>query len=257
MNKALILYFSGTRNTKYIAQMFKKAFEARNIQVDIYDILNYDAADNKTKYDYLVAGSPIYVELYPEIFITNIKKKVPKNNKLKAIFFATQAAKSLTPNFNEVYNYYKNSDVEITCTDFFRMPNNFYNFLFSKTPVSEYQSLLDNAAKKAELITDGFLSGSRNIKKVSNARYYFTKVMYMLSYKFYIPSAASKVSINSERCVKCKVCEKNCPTKSLDISSSAPVSKTCIMCQKCMNNCPQNAFMYKSKEFDIYTPVEL
>jgi len=54
-----------------------------------------------------VAGSPIYIELYPKIFIENIKKKVDKNTKAKSIFFATQAEKSLTPSFNEVYNYFK------------------------------------------------------------------------------------------------------------------------------------------------------
>jgi NAD-dependent dihydropyrimidine dehydrogenase PreA subunit len=181
---------------------------------------------------------------------------VDKSNKIKAIFFATQAAKSLTPNFNEVYNYYKNTGVDITYTDFFQLPNNFYNFLFTKTPFSKYESLTSNAVEKIDTIVDKFLSGGRNIKKLSNARYYFTKIMYALSYKFYIPGVVNKVTLNNERCTKCNICEKNCPTNSLNINDKTPISKSCIMCQKCMNNCPQNAFMYKNKEFDIYKPIE-
>ncbi|KNY29402.1 EFR1 family ferrodoxin [Pseudobacteroides cellulosolvens] len=255
MSRALVLYFSGTNNTKYIAEMFKKCFENRNIQTDVYDILKYNE-DNNIKYDYLVAGSPIYIELYPKIFIDNIKGKIDKSTKIKSIFFATQAAKSLTPSFNEVCNYFKNTEVEITQTDFFRMPNNFYNFLFTKTPISQYETLRNNATEKVELIVDKFLSGDRNIMKVSNIRYYLTKITYILCSKFYIPAVARKVSINKEKCVKCRICEKNCPTNSLKIDNKPPISKGCTMCQKCMNNCPENAFIYKDREIDIYEPIE-
>ncbi len=255
MSRALVLYFSGTNNTKYIAEMFKKSFENRNIQADIYDILKYNE-DKNIKYDYLVAGSPIYIELYSKIFIDNVKKKVDKNTKIKSIFFATQAAKSLTPSFNEVCNYFKNTEVEITQTDFFQMPNNYYNFLFAKTPISQYETLKNTAIEKVDLMVDKFLSGDRNIKKVSDTRYYFTKIVYMLCSKFYIPAVGGKVSINKKRCIKCGICEKNCPTNSLNIGNKAPISKGCTMCQRCMSNCPVNAFMYKNKEIEIYEPIE-
>jgi len=254
MSRVLILYFSGTNNTKFVAEKFKKSFEVRNVQADIYDILKYNTNSN-IKYDYLVAGAPIYIELYPKIFIDNIKKKVDKNTEIKSIFFATQAEKTLTPCFNEVCNYFKNTNVEIVQTDFFPMPNNYYNFLFTQTPVSEYETLRNNAVEKADLMVDKLISGDRNVVKTSNRRYYFTKIIYILCSKFYIPAVAKKVSINKEKCVKCRICERNCPTNSLNIDNNVPISKGCIMCQKCMNNCLKNAFMYKNKEIDVYKQI--
>jgi ferredoxin len=127
--------------------------------------------------------------------------------------------------------------------------------MFTKTLISEYETLRKNAIEKVNLIVDKFISGGRNIVKVSNTRYYFTKIIYLLCSKFYIPEVAKKVSINKKKCVKCRICEKNCPTNSLNIDNNVPISKGCTMCQKCMNNCPKNAFIYKNKEIDVYTQI--
>ena len=76
-------------------------------------------------------------------------------------------------------------------------------------------------------------------------------------FKFKIPHEAKKtqkilnnlgqdkpIICNTKKCVKCRMCEKHCPTKTITLNPNPIVnSKTCIRCFCCIEICPQNAMM--------------
>lgn len=58
---ALILYFSGTGNTKYAAQKFEQELKNRNIRTEIHSI-EEDFSIKPDTYDLLIFGCPKYYE---------------------------------------------------------------------------------------------------------------------------------------------------------------------------------------------------
>jgi uncharacterized protein (DUF362 family) len=54
------------------------------------------------------------------------------------------------------------------------------------------------------------------------------------------------ILVDEFKCIKCGICAKKCPTKSIDLCSYPKVNKkTCIRCFCCMEICPQHALHLK------------
>ncbi|MGL4911514.1 MAG: flavodoxin domain-containing protein [Romboutsia sp.] len=70
LKTGVVIFFSGTGNTKHIAKLFKKSFDKENIKIDLIDIQK-NGSINK-EYDFYIFGAPIHAEMTPKIFtVTN------------------------------------------------------------------------------------------------------------------------------------------------------------------------------------------
>ena len=74
MNKIGIIYFSGTGNTKFVAQTIKEELEKYNKDSDLISIEQDNV--NLNKYESLIIGGPVYVERYPEILLEYMHKNL-------------------------------------------------------------------------------------------------------------------------------------------------------------------------------------
>ncbi len=58
---------------------------------------------------------------------------------------------------------------------------------------------------------------------------------------------ALRLKANTEQCVSCSTCTKNCPM-SLEVQSMVEKSKMesaeCILCGRCVDNCPNSVIRY-------------
>ena len=54
---------------------------------------------------------------------------------------------------------------------------------------------------------------------------------------------ASKIQVNSEKCVKCRLCVKNCPMRAMSLKNGSIKNDVslCIKCGVCQHNCPIKA----------------
>ena len=50
-----------------------------------------------------------------------------------------------------------------------------------------------------------------------------------------------KLTIDKEKCVCCGICERNCPSCSVESLEESIDNETCVKCLKCMSNCPKGA----------------
>ncbi len=64
-----------------------------------------------------------------------------------------------------------------------------------------------------------------------------------------------KINIDKNLCVNCSICEKNCPTGSIDYKEGLVDNKTCIRCLSCISKCPKGAIGFKSlKKEEKFNP---
>jgi formate hydrogenlyase subunit 6/NADH:ubiquinone oxidoreductase subunit I len=66
--------------------------------------------------------------------------------------------------------------------------------------------------------------------------------MYPQKKKTYTDATRGKVENEIERCIFCRMCEKNCPTKALAVSKEKNEweidSLKCCLCRRCVEVCP-------------------
>ena len=58
----------------------------------------------------------------------------------------------------------------------------------------------------------------------------------------------NKIKIDKEKCVSCSMCEKNCPTGSINSKEKAVDNVTCVKCLKCLSVCKKDAIGYGIKK---------
>lgn len=249
MKRLAIIYFSGTGNTRYVAEKIKKAIIKASIQVDLVNIEK--GKINPNKYDYLIIGGPVYVERYPEILLKYLENNLSHYNGI-CMMYSTQATDGATPTFKHAMKRIKN--INVTYYDYLVMPNNFYNFMFKQCSKDEEPELIKAASEKAEKMALEFVEGKTNSYEIGSNRVVMAEVVYRLTYPLFRKFLMRKLKIDRERCIRCRICEKFCPTQSIKITPNLKIDNNCTFCQRCIHSCPKNAFLYKDKPVIQYKP---
>ncbi len=236
MNKGLVLYFSGTGNSKYVAQKFANEmdFNCYSIEDDV------DFANVILNSELVTLCYPIHLSSAPIIFVDFIKKYNSYLSKKKLVVFCTQQFFS-GDGARSIVEYIDNANV--VYAKHFNMPNNIVNI-----PVYSIMTRrnIDKAITKVDKDISIAVSHIKNnvIKKQG-----FNKISIKLGIgqrkEFYerykIRNVKAKVS---KDCILCNACVKKCPTKNLKQRKGKIVnnhSSYCTMCMRCVNICPTRA----------------
>ena len=83
-NKIGIIYFSGTGNTKFVAQNIAKKLQQWGEELDLINIEKDKIIP--THYKYLIIGGPIYIDRYPEILIKYAKDNLKNYKNIGTIY---------------------------------------------------------------------------------------------------------------------------------------------------------------------------
>ncbi|MCY6372148.1 EFR1 family ferrodoxin [Clostridium ganghwense] len=249
--KGLLIYFSGTGNSKFIAKRIKNEFIKQGHEVTLYSIEENLTIDWES-YDFLILGSPKYYEHTPLFFINWIENNVPKlPSPINVIIFCTASAPVAT-SFKYLQKILEKKNCYVVTTKTFQMPNNYSIGMFSTTSEEKYEIYSKWSGEKAALMIENFLYAVYSIEKINGFIGFLCKNVS----SFFCNSAKHKsknFSVNSD-CIKCKQCIKNCPNDNIEIKNDKIVFKNnCIFCTRCINSCPKNAILYKNKKPKQYT----
>lgn len=249
MIRAAIIYFSGTGNTKFVACNMKKELEDRNIYTDLINIEKDTVLP--CNYKYIIIGGPIYVDLYPDMLVSYIRKNLYGYTG-KCMLFSTQSSSVLSSAFQDVLD--RASFLNIKYCQYIQMPNNFYNFMFKKTPKDEEKRRIKEAINLSSQALEEFLSGKEKIYHTNFLKVCFARAVYKIFYPHMAKRLTKNIEIDLNKCIHCRICEIKCPRKSINLSNKVSFNDKCLLCQRCMNSCPRNAFLYKNKVYDKYEP---
>lgn len=238
----MILYFSGTGNTKAVAERL-----GEKLKEDVVQLTSTSPVDLKYSGPRLIFVFPIYSWGVAPLILGYVEK-------LNLDFLAEARKKRVwvvctcgddTGRAPEMFERSLNR-VGLTASGIWsvQMPNNYVllpgfdvdNKEIEQKKLSEYIFRVDSIAEKIEKEAGerDFVAGSLPGLK--------TALVYPLFKHFGIfPSKW----IATDACVGCKRCENVCPMHNIAMKNGKPVwGKNCVSCLACFHVCPRNAVQY-------------
>ncbi len=234
----VFFYFSGTGNSKYIAELFCGKMGAECICRSIEEKMDF--AGLMATHETVGFCYPIYGSRVPRIMREFVKRHYINLKGKKIVIFCTQmtfsgdGARVFTDLFEKDY-------VDVIYAEHFIMPNNVCNFfLLPMTSDAKINKCLQKANKKMDLVC-------RNIKAgiVKKRGFNIISRILGLTQGVFMPSiekkALNSININID-CNNCGLCVSNCPMSNLVLSNGHVIHKqNCTMCYRCVNLCPRKA----------------
>lgn len=245
--KGILYYFSGTGNTKWVADRFKDEFGLNNIDLKLVNIESLEEISIRG-YDFIIIGSSIYAEIQPKI-VDDFLNRLPKAQKsIKAIVYSTQGAKS-SPATSVIAKILETKGVKVIIQSSVKMPNNYYFAVGKKPGVNEQKEMLKNAEIKVKTLTNYFLDNKELKEKVLFPRVFLGKISARMFRKA-LPKLSRNITV-TEDCDKCGLCLRNCPKNNITFENGYAIFHSkCMLCLRCMHVCPKNAIRYKGKKIN-------
>lgn len=232
----LMLYFSGTGNSKYIANMFSEKIGAKCYSIEE----KIDFSKMIDAYDTIAFCYPIYGSCVPRIMREFVSKYLTELENKKLIIFCTQLMFS-GDGARAFIDIFPKGCGEVIYAEHFNMPNNICNFdLFPIKNGEDTKRYIRTAEKKMNLIC-------KNIEKGVIKKRGFNGFSHLIgkSQSAFWPNIEekNKSSVKTDDdCINCGVCVKLCPMKNLALSEKGiKQNDNCMLCYRCVNACPKKA----------------
>ncbi|MCL2815473.1 MAG: EFR1 family ferrodoxin [Oscillospiraceae bacterium] len=232
----VMLYFSGTGNSKYVAELFCRRMNAacHSVEEEI-DFNELITSENIIGFCYPVYGSRV-----PRIMREFVKSHMESLKNKNLVIFCTQmyfsgdGARAFTDIFLRGY-------ANVIYAEHFLMPNNVCNVFITPLPSQKtIKKYITKAERKMRTVCDhiengvikkrGFNPGSRALGLIQGVFYPKLEKMTM-----------NKVRVGSD-CTQCNLCVEICPMNNFEKENGKIIPKNnCTICYRCINRCPQKA----------------
>lgn len=239
--KIALIYFTGTHNTRYLADRIKGIFshaeEIKTVEVEkdceVIDLNNYDL---------LFVGYPIY-GFNSQPILTNYLRKAKKllkdGKKLDYIIFKNSGETYAMNNSSSrvIKRILSKKHFNYLSEYHFGMPYNIH-FPFSTNLIKQ---LLNYTDKQLEILKFNY---DHNIPHVIKSKLIYDIGGWFVSVQKlggWVNSFFYRV--DEEKCINCNKCINICPTKNIYINKKGKIKfhHSCVMCMRCSFFCPKAA----------------
>lgn len=236
----LLIYFTGTFNTRYITNMLKERLEGEGWTVSVHEI---DPLDNRrldlSAYDIIGLGYPIYGYCAPWAFLRFIRaQKFPKGMKVFIYKNSGETEHANDASSKYVLRKLRRDGVIMKNEYHFIMPYNIH-FRFDDYLVKE-MLLMDSMLM--DILVYEVKNGIANWKPY---KLWPRLVSAVVSRPQYIGGNVNSFlyKVDMDKCIDCGLCIKRCPTKNIyhDEQGVIRFHHNCLMCMRCSFYCPKDA----------------
>lgn len=234
----MILYFSGTGNSEYVAKRIAK--DIKDEIVNLFDkIRAKDYATLHSNRPWVIVA-PIYAWRIPRIVEEWLLWTKLEGN--KDIYFVTTCGESC----GNAAGYAKqlSMDKKMNFKGFTTlvMPEN-YIAMFSAPEEKEAIEIIDRQEKRISTI-GRYIKANRDfpIEKISVLEKMMSGVVNDVFYPVFVHA---KKFYATDECISCGICETLCPLENIHLVDGKPVwGNNCTHCMACICKCPKEAIEY-------------
>ena len=237
----MIVYYTGTGNSRYVAQRFAAALGDDLITANEY-IKNDTPADLHSDRPWVFI-SPTYGWQIPRIFADFLRRGRFTGSR-KAYFVMTCGSE--IGNANK-YNRDLCAEKAISCMDTAQivMPEN-YIAMFSAPQADEARQIVAKAEPDIDRAIAA-IQANQPFAPTRNNLYdrFMSGPVNPIFYKFFVKANAFTAS---SACIGCGQCVKRCPMNNVTLKDGKPSwGKNCTHCMACICYCPKEAIEYGKK----------
>lgn len=236
----LLLYYTGTFNTRYVTKKLREHLEAEQCTVTSYEIdtQNEEILDF-TPYDIIGLGAPIYGFAAPWPFLRFIRKQ--KFSKGQRVFIYKNSGECYHENdasSKYILRKLRHDKAIIENEYHFIMPYNIH-FRFEDNLIKEIFCM---DAKLMRILVYEVLHGIPNLKPYKLWPRIVTSIV---SRPQYIAGDVNSFfyKVEMSKCIDCGLCIRRCPTHNIykDKHGTIRFHHNCQMCMRCSFFCPKDA----------------
>ena len=237
----MILYFSGTGNSRYVAEAIQ--LETGDEIISINELMRSSDKDTIHANKSLVFVTPSYAGRMPEVvreFIENIK--FSGNNKA---YFALTCGSETGNAVKYVKDICKKKDFEFLGLASIIMPDN--HIMIGDIPNKEQaREIINKSMPHINKVAKHIKAGEElPIEKVTSMDKVKSSIVNQIFYKLLVKA---KDFNTTNFCVGCGKCAKICPLNNITLVEGKPQwSTNCTHCTACINGCPFKAIEYGNK----------
>lgn len=240
----MILYFSGTGNSRYVAEVIGKVTEDEILSMNQM-IKKHEKRAINSENPYVFV-CPVYAGRIPRIVENYINETNFEGSK-KAYFVVTC---SETPwrTVDYVEKLLNKKGITMIGFNSIIMPQN-YIVMYDTPSKAEADKIIDKSLLKildiAELIKkEKSLSIEKPGKKIMSS---------IINPIMYATTVNAKKFKFTDKCVGCASCVEQCPLNNIKMVNEKPQwGKECTHCMACICGCPKNAIEYGNKTGNRY-----
>ena len=238
------IYFSGTGNSRYAAEMFCNQYDK---EARAFSIEEDNAIQAVEQEELLVFAYPVQYSTVPKILrdFVNDNKELWKDKK---VFIIATMGMFCGDGAGILGRLLQKYGAEILGGLHLRMPDSISDEKVLKRPLEKNKELVRKAEEKI-LKTVSLVKSGKPPQEGIGISYrmagFFGQRLY---FGHKTKNYSDKLRIDEEKCIGCGKCERLCPMHNIKVIDKKVVQNNqCTMCYRCINNCPKQAMTLLGK----------
>ncbi len=243
------IYFSGTGNSKYAAEVFCNEYDkdSKVLSIEEENITN-EIKNN----DFLLFSYPVQYSTSPKI----LRDFISDNSELwknKRIFIIATMGLFSGDGSGYLARILKKYSAEIIGGLHLKMPDSIADEKVLKRSFEKNKIIIEQAEQKIRKSVE--LLKLRKPTKEGIGLFY--RILGFLCQRLFFSHKTKKYSDKlkiNDNCIGCSLCVSICPMKNIRIEDKKAVADDkCTMCYRCINNCPKQAItLLGNKVYEQY-----
>lgn len=240
-----IIYFSGNGNTRHCMEVLSSALGGGKIE----SIESENAVQ-------LIKDSKEFILAYP-VHFSNIpfivKEFIQKNSRLfegKNVFLIATMGGFSGDGTGCGARLLKKCGAKILGGLHLRMPDTVADVKLLKRAPEQNRAIIKNAEERLSAVSKLIQSK----KYPHEGLHFYNQLAGLFGQRLWFKQAAKKhrhdFKVDSERCSGCGLCQKQCPTHSIQLENGKArlTGSNCSICYRCVNSCPRQAVTIIGKQ---------